>query len=93
MTDSPLEEGQSEMEKNQALLDEAKNIREEGEVRWISVELVAERLGVQRPSVYYYMKRLKIPKKRFDLDRKTYIPISQYERIVAAKKAAATGLR
>ena len=76
-----------------APLDEAQNIREEGEVRWISVELVAKRLGVQRPSVYYYIKRLNIPKKRFDLDRKTYISISEYERIQAAKKAALPGLR
>lgn len=68
-------------------------IREEGENRWISIELVAERLGVKRPAVYYYIKKLQIPTRRFELDRKAYIPIADFERIKAAKAAALPGLR
>jgi hypothetical protein len=81
MTDAPRE--------NQENLD----IREEGESRWISIELVADRLGVKRPAVYYYIKKLQIPTKKFAFDRKAYIPIADFERIKSAKAAALPGLR
>lgn len=67
--------------------------RSEEGVRWISIEKVAEGLGVKKPAVWYYIKKRKIQTKKFEFDRKTYIPFSEYQSIQAAKAAALPGLR
>jgi predicted DNA-binding transcriptional regulator AlpA len=58
--------------------------------RWVSVEDAAIELGVQRSTMYYYIKQLKISaKKRFPLDRRSYMTRTDLGRIKAAKQAAA----
>jgi predicted DNA-binding protein YlxM (UPF0122 family) len=59
--------------------------------RYISLGEVGEELQVNRASVYYYIKHLEIDVKKFPLDRKKYILISDLEKIKAARKAAAEG--
>jgi hypothetical protein len=67
--------------------------RSEEGISWISIEKVADGLKVKKPAVWYYIRKMEIPTKKFPLDRKTYIPISSYEGILAAKAAAMPGLR
>ena len=59
-----------------------------------TVEEVARQLGVQRSSLYHYIKLLKIPRHRFKLSRHSYIAAADVERIKQAKeepwKVAAT---
>jgi hypothetical protein len=67
--------------------------RSEEGISWISIEKVAEGLGVKKPAVWYYIKKRSIQTKKFEFDRKTYIPFSDYQSIQAAKSAALPGLR
>ncbi len=67
--------------------------REEGGVSWISIPLAAERLGVKPPAVWYYIKSRDIPTKKFDFDKKRYIPFERFQEILKAKEASKTGLR
>ncbi len=56
--------------------------------QYILIEKAAEELGVQRSTMYYYLKQLKIDPKKFPLDRRTYITNANLDDIKAAKKAA-----
>ena len=58
---------------------------------YISVKKAGEELGVQRTTMYYYIQQLRIETQKFPLDRKTYIAITDLERIQAAKAAAEAG--
>ncbi len=60
--------------------------------KFISIENAGKELGVKRTTMYYYIERLSLKVERFPLDRKTYIAITDLERIKAAKKAAEEGL-
>ncbi len=59
------------------------------EERYISMKDAADRLEVKRPSLYHYIKTLKIEKFRFPLDRQTYIKLSDFEKIRKLKNEAA----
>jgi biotin operon repressor len=61
---------------------------EKKEVKYISLAKVGEELGVDRTTVYYYVKRLKLEMYKFPLDRKAYLSIEDVERVKAAKQAA-----
>lgn len=65
----------------------------EESIQWISIEKVAEGLGVKKPAVWYYIKRRGIQTKKFEFDRKTYIPFSEYQSLQIAKSSASSGLR
>lgn len=47
----------------------------------ISLGEAAHRLGVTRPTLYYYMERLNIEKRTFKLDKRVYLDMSDFERI------------
>jgi hypothetical protein len=63
------------------------------EVKFISINKAGEELGVDRTTVYNYVKRLQLDTHKFPLDRKTYITREDLARIKAAKQAAAEGQR
>lgn len=57
--------------------------------RYISLKEAAEKLGVARGTLHYYLEHLKIAKKRFPLDKRTYIKLDDFERILRYKEEAA----
>jgi biotin operon repressor len=63
------------------------------EATFISINKAGEELGVDRTTVYNYVKRLQIEMHKFPLDRKAYITLKSLEQIKAAKQAASQGLR
>lgn len=67
--------------------------REEEGISWISIPLAAQRLGVKPPAVWYYINSRKIPTKKFDFDKKRYIPFDQFQEILKDKEASRKGLR
>lgn len=67
--------------------------REDDGVKYVSVLRAAELLGVQRPTVYYYISLFHLEKKKFPLDRKVYIALSDVAKIRAAREAAEKGER
>jgi len=56
--------------------------------RYISLQEAARRLGVERPALHYYIRALKLEKKKFELDKKTYIKVSDFERIKTLRDQA-----
>ena len=48
----------------------------------------AKQLGVTRPTLYYYIKRLKIETVKYQLDKKTYMSLTDFERIKVLKAQA-----
>ena len=65
----------------------------EGKIKFISISKAGEDLGVNRTTVYNYIKRLHIEMHKFPLDRKAYITVEDVARIKEAKKAASEGQR
>ena len=59
------------------------------EERYISMEDAAEQLGVTRTALYYYIRTLKLEKKKFQLDKRVYLKFSDFQRIKVLKEAAA----
>jgi len=51
------------------------------EERYISLQDAATQLGVERPAMYYYIRTLKLEKKKFELDKQVYLKVSDFERI------------
>ena len=59
--------------------------------QYISMDDAAHELNVNRSTVYYYLEQLEIKPKKFPLDRRAYIALTDLERIKVAKKSAAEG--
>jgi len=59
------------------------------EQEYISMEDAAERLKVTRTALYYYIRTLKLEKKKFELDKRVYLKVSDFERIRKLKEEAA----
>ncbi len=59
------------------------------QTRYILVEDAAKEVGVQRSTMYYYLKQMKLKTKKFSLDKHTYIAREDLEKIKEAKQAAA----
>jgi DNA-binding transcriptional MerR regulator len=57
------------------------------EQKVISLGEAAERLGVTRPTLYYYMERLDIKKQTFKLDKRVYLNMSDFEQIKRLREA------
>ena len=53
---------------------------------YISLKDAAERLGVTRPSLHYYIDTLQLEKYRFPLDRQRYLRFSDFEKIRSLKE-------
>lgn len=56
--------------------------------QYIALEDAATELGVNRSTVYYYLKQLHITTKKFPLDKRTYIAHNDLESIKRAKRQA-----
>ena len=59
------------------------------EEKYISMEDAAEQLGVTRTALYYYIRTLKLEKKKFELDKRVYLKVSDFQRIKTLKDEAA----
>ena len=59
--------------------------------QYISMDDAARELHVNRSTVYYYLKQLKMKPKKFPLDRRAYIALADLEGIKEAKRAASEG--
>ncbi len=59
------------------------------EEKYISMQDAAEQLGVTRTALYYYIRTLKLEKKKFELDKHIYLKMSDFERIRTLKNEAA----
>jgi hypothetical protein len=59
------------------------------EQNYIAIEDAAIQLGVTRPTLYYYTKKLNIKTEKFPLDKHTYIAITDFEHIKILKEQAA----
>lgn len=60
-----------------------------GKTQYILIDKAAEEVGVQRSTLYYYLKQLKIKTRKFPLDKRTYITAGNLEEIKTAKRDAA----
>lgn len=58
------------------------------EDQYISLDEVAEQLGVVQGTVQYYLKVLKIERHKFPLDRKAYITEADFAKIKTLKDQA-----
>jgi hypothetical protein len=56
--------------------------------RYISLQEAAEKLGVARGTLHYYLEKLEIKRTRFPLDKHVYILFADYERIVTLRQEA-----
>jgi hypothetical protein len=53
----------------------------QSEREYISLEEAAETLKVTKPSLYYYLRLLNIERKKFPLDKRVYIKMSDFMQI------------
>jgi len=56
--------------------------------QYISMDDAARELNVNRSTVYYYLEQLGILPRKFPLDRRAYLALTDLERIKDAKRAA-----
>ena len=56
--------------------------------RYISVKEATDKLGVARGTMRYYLGRLEIEPTKFDLDRRKYILLTDFERIRTLRQEA-----
>jgi hypothetical protein len=54
---------------------------------FLTLDEAAKAVGLKRPSLYYYLDRLKIKRHKFAYNRHTYIASKDVERIRAAKES------
>lgn len=55
---------------------------------YIALTEAAKELGVNRSTMYYYKKNMGIEHKKFDLDKRKYIALADFERLKEARQAA-----
>jgi hypothetical protein len=60
----------------------------QNEEQYISFEEAEEALGVARATLHYYMRVLSIERKKFPLDKRAYMRVSDFERIKGLKEAS-----
>jgi len=58
------------------------------EQEYITLDDVAAQLGVTKATLHYYIRTLKIKTKKFQLDRRAYMLVSDFEMIKALKDRA-----
>jgi predicted DNA-binding transcriptional regulator AlpA len=58
---------------------------------YISMEEAANQLGVKRVTLYYYIRTLELEPKKFPLDKRKYLKVSDVEYIKSLKHAATEG--
>lgn len=57
------------------------------EKEYMTLDEVARSVGLKRPSLYYYIKKLSIDRRKFPYNRHTYIAREDVERIRTAKES------
>jgi len=57
--------------------------------RYISLQEATKKLEVARGTFDYYLRHLEIKRKRFPLDKRSYIRLDDFERIMKYKEEAA----
>jgi hypothetical protein len=57
--------------------------------KYISLQEVVEKLGVARGTLDYYLRQLKIERRKFPLDKRAYIAYADFERIKLLRDEAA----
>jgi predicted transcriptional regulator len=57
--------------------------------RYISLQEATKKLEVARGTFDYYLRHLEIKRKRFPLDKRSYIRLEDFERIMRYKEEAA----
>lgn len=61
---------------------------------YIAFEEAETQLGVTRATLHYYMRAFNIDRKKFPLDKRAYMKVSDFERIKKYKEASKkSGLR
>lgn len=60
---------------------------------YISLDEVASQLGVTKGTLHYYIRTLEIKTKKFQLDRRAYMLVSDFETIKALKDRASKASR
>ena len=56
--------------------------------QYVSVGDAANRLGIDRSTLYHHLKRLNIKTEKFPFDRNAYITVVDFERIKTFKEQA-----
>jgi hypothetical protein len=59
------------------------------EEQYISMEDASEQLKVTRTALYYYIRILKLEKRKFPLDKRVYLKMADFEMIKTLKDEAA----
>ena len=57
--------------------------------KYISLQEATEKLAVARGTLHYYLGRLEIERIKFPLDKRSYIRLEDFERIMRYKEEAA----
>ena len=57
--------------------------------QYITMDDAATRLGVKRATLYYYIRSLKLETRKFPLDKRVYLALTDFERIKTLKDQAA----
>jgi len=57
-------------------------------IEYITMEDAAQKLGVKRGTLYYYIKVLSLETKKFDLDKHKYLKVADFERIKTLRDEA-----
>ena len=57
--------------------------------KYISLQEAVEQLKVARGTLDYYLRQLKIERKKFPLDKRAYIAFADFERIKQLREEAA----
>jgi len=52
---------------------------------WVSLDKAAERIGVKKTALNYYIRKLKFETKRFDLDKNAYLAYAVFFKIKTIK--------
>ena len=55
---------------------------------YVSLDRAASELDIDKSTLHYYLKKLQIKSRKFELDRKSYLTVEDYQRIKTLKEAA-----
>lgn len=58
------------------------------EQQYISIDAAVKELGITKGTLHYYIRRLKLHTQRFDLDKRAYLTLEDFQRIKLLKDQA-----
>jgi hypothetical protein len=56
--------------------------------KYISLDDAAKKLNITRPTLYYYIRKFNLETKKFPLDKKAYLLMSDFEYVKGLKDEA-----